>query len=301
MLHHEQQVEKNRDIGQQELGRITSKPAPVFIEAGVDDQLGEREYATDEVEKDHFNPPVFGGLALEVEPGLGNVFDDGDEKFQVGDGVYLDLYKYFPCGIAHMYLILTHHVNPRPSARVIPSIRICPQDSTSHSTNQGQAAKKDAFHCLASLLMTGDREPPDLRPKLRIGYGGHEEGVHTESEVIEPHRGLFGQWMTVGILIANCGGEKKGTCVDGIADESQDINGEVVDGQTGCRSTPEIIDHLRIERCRPTERTTTIIRTLRATDRLRAVDLLDPSQKTSSPLVISSPFGISRIRSGNKP
>lgn len=68
-----------------------------------------------------------------------------------------------------MDLAFTHHVNPRPSVRVISSIWICTQDNANHSTNQGHATKKYAFHCLASLLMTGNSEPPDLRIELRIG------------------------------------------------------------------------------------------------------------------------------------
>lgn len=87
--------------------------------------------------------------------------------------------------------------------------------------------------------------------------------MHTERKVIEPHRGLFRQRVAKGILMANCGGVKKSTCVDGVAGESHDINSRVVDGQASCRPTSEIIDQLRIERRRPTECTAIIIRTPR--------------------------------------
>lgn len=79
MLHHEQQVENNRDVGQDELGRVPRETAPVLVETRVDDQLGEGQDSAGEVEEDHFDSPAVGGLAFEVEPGLGDVFDYRDD------------------------------------------------------------------------------------------------------------------------------------------------------------------------------------------------------------------------------
>lgn len=89
MLHHEEQIKDNRDVGQDEFGRIARNPAPISVEAGIDEELNKGEDAADEVEEDHLDFPVLGGFALEVEPGLGNVFDNGEEEFDVGDDVYL--------------------------------------------------------------------------------------------------------------------------------------------------------------------------------------------------------------------
>lgn len=74
MLHHEEQIENNRDVGQDELGRVPRDAAPVLVEARVDDQLGEGQNSAGEVEEDHFDSPAVRRLAFEVEPGLRDVF-----------------------------------------------------------------------------------------------------------------------------------------------------------------------------------------------------------------------------------
>lgn len=102
--------------------------------------------------------------------------------------------------------------------------------------------------------------------------------------------------MTEGILLANYGGVKKGGCIDGVASESYYIGRRVVDGQPGCRTTPEIIDELRIERRRPAERTSTIVSTLEVANWPRTVHLLYPSEEAIPSLVVSLFHFTRRVR-----
>lgn len=60
MLHHKQQIEGNRDVAEQEFGRVACDAAPVFVEAGVEQELDEGEEAASEVEEDHFDTPTLG-------------------------------------------------------------------------------------------------------------------------------------------------------------------------------------------------------------------------------------------------
>lgn len=194
MLHYEDQIEDNRDIGQDKFGRVAGNPTPVFVEAGIDEQLEEGEYAADKVEEDHFDFPVFGGFAFEVEPGLGDVFDNSEEDFYVGDEVYL--IWYFP-RVSHalgcVLASLTHHINPCPSVRVVPSVRTRGQNNTGNDPNQSHTAPENSLYGYTGFLVTRNREPPYQRPKLCVGQDAEDEGMHSKGHIIEPHCWLLRQ------------------------------------------------------------------------------------------------------------
>lgn len=91
MLYDKNQIEENGDIGQEEFHGVPRDATPVILEARVNDQLNQRKYGPCQVKEDLADAPPNSRLALVVQICLRYVFEDGDNKFHIGDGIKLDV------------------------------------------------------------------------------------------------------------------------------------------------------------------------------------------------------------------
>lgn len=74
MLQHKHRVDHKTDIAQRELDRVTRQPAPIVLQARVNQQLRDGQDAADEVEQDLLDGPADGRLAKVVGVDLGEEF-----------------------------------------------------------------------------------------------------------------------------------------------------------------------------------------------------------------------------------
>lgn len=88
MLEHEKNVVYHADVAESKLDRVAGDTRPVALEVRVYQKLGNAKHAADEVEQNASDGPTLGAPVAEVGEELGEVLDDGDEQFDVGDGVH---------------------------------------------------------------------------------------------------------------------------------------------------------------------------------------------------------------------
>lgn len=89
MLYDEDDVEEEADIAQAEFCRVASNARPVTLEACVNEQLTEGQYASSAIKQDLINGPSHSALSCIVKPGLRHVFAEGGNKFDISKDVDL--------------------------------------------------------------------------------------------------------------------------------------------------------------------------------------------------------------------
>lgn len=89
MLRHEDEIEKDTHVSQSELDWISDHAAPVWLKAGVNEELEDGQYPTGEIQEDLSNAPSDRRLALVIHPDLWHVLDDRDNEFDVPESVDL--------------------------------------------------------------------------------------------------------------------------------------------------------------------------------------------------------------------
>lgn len=83
MLNDKNKVEEDGDVTEQELGRISSDATPVTLQAGIEDELQQRQNTSDEIQDNGPNVPSHRRLPPVVQPSLWDVLDRRNDKFIV--------------------------------------------------------------------------------------------------------------------------------------------------------------------------------------------------------------------------
>lgn len=92
---------------------------------------------------------------------------------------------------------------------------------------------------------------PDFREELGIGQGSEDERVQRKSQVVEPHSGVWSRRIAEGVFMTNNWRVEEENRVDEVAEETENIEGEVRRGDTDRRPPTGVLEKLRVERERP--------------------------------------------------
>jgi hypothetical protein len=139
---------------------------------------------------------------------LGTVFDDRADELDVAHAVYLAPPLVADHGVAVM---ATYNVDPFP-ARWHVIFGMTGEDQRYDEERADDAARYDAQHHPAWPLSPADVEAPDGRKELRVRYEAEHEGMSGKRKVVQAHGRLRGDWVALGILVANGGRPKEGGC-----------------------------------------------------------------------------------------
>jgi hypothetical protein len=126
--------------------------------------------ATGQVEKYLGDTPPLCGLSFIIDPGLRDIFHNGDDQLHVGESVNLESGVRFDKNLLYVFSNpqTTYHVDPCPGGWVISSVRALSQNNANYYTYRCNGAPEEAKNRFTNGLEAGDFETPDLRPKLGV-------------------------------------------------------------------------------------------------------------------------------------
>jgi hypothetical protein len=145
----------------------------------------------------------------------------------------------------------THHIDPRPTARIVSAIPTPKHCHKCHNHHSRHESPEYAQHGSTSLLCPAYREAPYLRKELRVDDDTHGRAMGCKEEVVEAHRrlGCFG--MSICILRAYRRGPNEAGCGQSVAPEAEDIQGGEINGEPDGRLAKVIGNGLWVERRTP--------------------------------------------------
>lgn len=146
MLSDKEQIKCDRNHTESKFQRIAGNTAEVVLQACIDDQLDHAEDTSQDVEQNLIDGPAVGGLALEVDKSLRDIFDECHSELDVAETVE----QIDPCPI---YRILVVEAISIPNG----------QEGDGQSQEAAIAQTDDGF---TSALSPGDFEPPQTGKEL---------------------------------------------------------------------------------------------------------------------------------------
>lgn len=97
----------------------------------------------------------------------------------------------------------TYHVNPRPILGVKASPRPPRRNNNRQQRNNKNTTPKHPGDRPAYPLEPRYLKPPNTRPELAQHQRAEEDGMYSESDVVETHGGLWGDGVTGRVLLAD--------------------------------------------------------------------------------------------------
>lgn len=230
MLQDEDDIKEQADVAQPKLGRIANNSRPVTLKARIDQQLTQRQYAACEVAQYLIYRPSFCAFALVVEPGLWHVFTECHDELDVSKNINLPQNQLRACVSAQD----AHHIYPSPCFCVGVIVRIIYRSPGGRQQDSKGASENNRPYHRTSPLVFRHIKFPDQGVELGVGQDNHYHSMCCESEIIESDRGFWCMWVSKRILFIDLWRVQKTCCRNGVADEADNVEGRIVDRQTGC-------------------------------------------------------------------
>lgn len=146
-------------------------------------------------------------------------------------------------------LVRTHHINPRPSHRII-SISRHNHDARQNDHRQHTPRHQPHRHVIPEPPPPSPPlplPPPQPRPKLRVRHHTQHPRVHAKRQIVPAHRRLRARGVSRGVLRADARREEEDGRGRREAAEADDVEQGEVRGQAGGAAAAQVEQRLRVE------------------------------------------------------